>query len=116
MNGICHVEIPCTDFEKVKKFYDDVFGWKTDVMPQMDYAVFKTPDGVGGGFSTKAKISKEAGILLYIETDDIDSTLKKIEGSGGKSIQQKTQISPEYGYYAVFSDNEGNVMGLWSKN
>ena len=114
MNGICHVEIPCTDFEKVKKFYGDVFGWETQLMPEMDYAMFKAPDGIGGGFSKQLKTS-ETGILFYIEVEDIETTLKKVDGASGKTVTPKTQISPEVGYFAVFTDSENNVIGLWAK-
>jgi predicted enzyme related to lactoylglutathione lyase len=116
MNGICHVEIPCKDFEKIRKFYGDVFGWETQTMAEMDYAMFKAPEGPGGGFSKQAKIAPEAGVFIYIEVGDMDATLKKIETAGGKMVQPKTQISPDFGYYAVFHDIEGNMIGLWSKN
>jgi predicted enzyme related to lactoylglutathione lyase len=115
MNGICHIEIPCTDLNKAARFYGDVFGWETQMIPEMDYAVYKAPDGVGGGFSKSARISDEAGIMLYIEVEDIPATLKKIEASGGKQIKEKTRISPEHGYFGLFVDGEGNAVGLWSK-
>jgi len=35
MNGFCHIEIPCTDFGKIGKFYTDVFGWKVTEAPEM---------------------------------------------------------------------------------
>ncbi len=114
MNGICHVEIPCTDFEKVKKFYSDVFGWETQIIPEMDYAMFKGKDGPGGGFSKQLKVS-ETGILFYIEVEDIEATLKKIDASGGTTITGKTQISPEIGYFAIFTDSENNIIALWAK-
>ena len=114
MNGICHVEIPCTDFEKVKKFYGDVFGWETQIIPEMDYAMFKVKDGPGGGFSKQLKVSG-TGILFYIEVEDIEAMLKKVNDAGGKTVTAKTQISPEVGYYAIFTDSENNIIGLWAK-
>ena len=114
MNGICHVEIPCTDFEKMKKFYGDVFGWETQIIPEMDYAMFKAKDGPCGGFSKQLKTS-ETGILFYIEVEDIEAALKNVEGAGGKTVTGKTQISPEVGYFAIFTDSENNVIGLWAK-
>lgn len=38
----------------------------------------------------------------------------KIEASGGKIMVPKTQISPEYGYMAMFVDTEGNRIALHS--
>jgi predicted enzyme related to lactoylglutathione lyase len=116
MNGICHIEIPCTDLNKAAKFYGDVFGWETQIIPEMNYAMFKAPDGIGGGFSKDTKVSSEAGVMLYIEVEDIPAALKKIEAGGGKQIKEKTQISPEHGYFALFADGEGNMVGLWAKS
>ena len=42
--------------------------------------------------------------------------LAKIEDKGGQIINNKTKISDEHGYYALFKDTCGNYMGLWSKN
>jgi uncharacterized protein len=114
MNGICHIEIPCTDFEKAKNFYGGIFGWEIQVIPEMDYAMFKAPDGIGGGFSKQLKVS-DSGILFYIEVEDIEVALKKAESAGGQIVKEKTQISPEIGYFGIFADSENNIMGLWSK-
>ena len=115
MHGICHVEIPCRDFEKTGKFYSAVFGWKVETAPGMDYAMFQTPEGVGGGFSKQAKITAEPGVFIYIEVEDIKAALVKIEENGGRKITGRTQISPEFGYFGVFEDVEGNAIGLWSR-
>jgi len=114
MNGICHVEIPCTDYEKVTEFYGDVFGWESQIIPEMNYATFKTGDGPGGGFSKELKVS-ESGVLFYIQVEDIDASLKKIETAGGQMVKGKTPISPEFGFFGIFTDSEGNVIGLWAQ-
>ncbi len=114
MNGICHVEIPCTDYEKAKKFYGDVFDWEVQVIPEMDYAMFKGKDGPGGGFSKQLKVS-DTGVLFYLEVEDIEAALKKIDTAGGQMVKEKTQNSPEVGYYGIFTDSDGNVIGLWSQ-
>ena len=43
-------------------------------------------------------------------------TIKKAEETGGATVVGKTQISPDFGYFAHIKDLEGNVIGLWSKN
>jgi predicted enzyme related to lactoylglutathione lyase len=115
MNGVCHLEIPAKDFEKVKKFYGAMFNWEFTEMKDWNYLLFKAPDGVGGGFDKSYDISAKPGIVFYIEVDDIDSSLKKAESLGGKCIKPKTQISPEFGYLAFVSDLDGNHIGLWCK-
>ena len=40
--------------------------------------------------------------------------MNRVEAAGGKIMVPKTQISPDYGYMAVFIDTEGNRIGLHS--
>ena len=116
MNGFCHIEIPSKDYEKASKFYKAVFGWETEMIPEMDYAMYKAPSGINGGFNKHLQLNSKAGVLLYIEVENIETTLKKIEENGGKEIQGKTEIAPEMGFTGLFTDSEGNNLGLWSKD
>ena len=115
MNGFCHVEIPSKDYDKASAFYKEVFDWEIQMIPEMDYAMYKAPSGVNGGFNKHLEINAKAGVLLYIEVENIDTTLKKIIENGGKSVQGKTEIAPEMGFFALFADSEGNNLGLWAK-
>ncbi len=113
MNQFCHIELPASDYDKVKQFYGEIFGWKFQQMDNFDYLLYQTPDGVGGGFDKNMKPSSGAGPLIHIQVTEIDSILPRIEQMGGKMVKPKTQISPEIGHYAVFHDCEGNTMGLF---
>ena len=112
MHKICHIEIPTNDKSKSKEFYSKVFDWKIEEMD--DYMVFSPSEGVGGGFDTKRKPCAD-GVVLYIEVEEIEKKLKEIEDAGGKIDRPKTKISDEYGYFAIFQDPLGNLLGLWSK-
>jgi len=111
MHGFCHIEIPTTDSKKSNEFYSKLFGWKMNVS-NPDYIAFSTPDNQSGGFSGKP--IKE-GVVLYIEVEDIDKKLAEIEAAGGKTVKGKTGISPEFGFYGLFTDVCGTIMGLWAK-
>jgi len=115
MNGFCHIEIPSEDFTKAKKFYGELFDWTFQEMPGADYLLFKPPDGVGGGFSKGYEFVEKPGVLLLIEVADINGIIEKAVAIGGSRVKEKTQITPEYGYYAVIRDLEGNQLGLWSQ-
>jgi predicted enzyme related to lactoylglutathione lyase len=53
--------------------------------------------------------------LIYLNGNpDVQNVLDKVEAAGGKIVVPKTQISPEYGYMAVFIDTEGNRVALHS--
>jgi len=115
MHGICHVEIPSKDFEKAKKFYGGLFGWECQILAEMNYMMFKPQDGPGGGFDKSLEIAAKPTISIYIEVEDIEAAIKKAKGLGGKCLKGRTEISPEYGYYAFLSDLEGNRIGIWGK-
>jgi len=114
---IVHMEIPFTDLNQAKEFYERVFDWEiTLTTGYEDYAFFKdAEDGIGGAFQKSDK-PIEDGIMLYINVDDIPKLLDEVEKAGGKKIQDKTKISDEHGFYAVFKDSCGNLMGLWSRS
>jgi predicted enzyme related to lactoylglutathione lyase len=65
-----------------------------------------------GGFH---KPSTTDGPLIYLNGNpDLQNILDKVEKAGGKIMVPKTEISPEYGFMAVFIDTEGNRIGLHS--
>ncbi|SYZ74582.1 conserved hypothetical protein [Candidatus Zixiibacteriota bacterium] len=114
MNGFCHIEIPCTDLKRISKFYNSVFSWESKEYPEMQYIVFKAPEGVSGGFSKDLKAApKGTGPLMHIMVNDIEAYFKKIEASGGKTVRPKTAI-PGIGHYGVFSDTEGNEIAMFT--
>jgi predicted enzyme related to lactoylglutathione lyase len=113
MHGFCHFEIPTTDSSKSGDFYAKLFGWKLDASTP-DYTMFTTPDDEGGGFTTMSKPTNN-GVIMYIEVEDIDAKLREIEAAGGKKVKPKAGISPEFGFYALFTDPSGNIMGLWGR-
>jgi predicted enzyme related to lactoylglutathione lyase len=115
---ICHVELPTHDLDATVRFYETLFGWTFERIPGFDtYATFRTPGGLGGGVDAgpNAETPSGAGPILHVETDDIEATLSRIEGLGGKTIVEKTKISDEFGFFALFLDNVGNRLGLWSR-
>ena len=113
-HNICHVEIPTTDFDKAKTFYSNLFGWKITAMPNMDYLAFETGATPGGGFNKVDKVASagEQGVLIYVSVDDIQGSLAKIMELGGNVVKEKTEI-PNLGWYALFVDPEGNLLGIF---
>ncbi|MGD2157275.1 MAG: VOC family protein [Anaerolineales bacterium] len=110
---IAHIEFSARDREEAGKFYSEVFGWKVQQMPEMNYATFEAEGGPGGGFNPVTEDYPAGTIFVYIQTDDIEATLKEIEAAGGKTIIPKTVI-PSVGWYAFFSDPTGNKVALYT--
>jgi len=114
----CHIGLFTTDPEKTKAFYETIFGWTFQLIPGFDtYLMFTTPSGLGGGFDSGPNMEPPGttGPILHIEVEDIDATLAQIGEAGGATIAPKTKISDEFGHFAVFTDNVGNRMALWSQ-
>lgn len=122
-NAISWFEIPATDMKRAQKFYETIFGISMipmdmenikmcmfpldDMMTQVGGAIVDS-----GGFH---KASLTDGVLIYLNGNpDVQHVLDKVEAAGGKIMVPKTQISPEYGFMAVFADTEGNRIGLHS--
>ena len=119
MHNIVHIQIKVTDLALAMKFYHEIFNWKV-YMSVADYlAIFEideTGESVGGGFLLTNKPPQDTNVLLFINTDNINDSLKKIEAKGGKTVIGKTALPGNHGFSARFSDPFGNVLGLFSES
>lgn len=122
-NAISWFEIPTTDIDRAQKFYENIFGISMMPIefPLMKMRMFPLDDmmtDVGGALVDSGgfhKASATDGPLIYLNANpDVQNVLDKVEAAGGKISVPKTQISPEYGYMAVFEDTEGNRIALHS--
>ncbi len=112
--NIVHVEIPAANVEGAGKFYEALFGWKLLHFPEMNYTMWEAGDGDEyGGFPEVSAENPAGQVLVYIDSDDIEADLKKVEKLGGKVLHQKAEISGT-GWFGVFQDPTGNVLGLYT--
>jgi hypothetical protein len=112
-HSICHIEIMATDLAKAQKFYSELFGWKiTAWKGSPDYLMFDTGKEPGGGIMRAEKVNPGDGILLYVYVEDIEKYLNKARQLGGKIVKEKAEI-PNVGWFGLFSDLDGNVIGLF---
>jgi hypothetical protein len=113
-------ELYVNDFEKSKKFYSDLFGWKFNESLSMGvpyWNIFTGEGSLSGGLMKKtAPEHSGQAVVLYVETDDLEATLNKVVSLGGTVETGKTRISESSGYFGLFKDIDGNVVGLWSKS
>jgi hypothetical protein len=112
-------ELYVNDFEKSKDFFSQLFGWEFNLSQGTNspYWNIKTGEGSIGGGLMKKEVPEHSGqsVVLYIETDNIEETLSKAVSLGGSLITPKTLINENAGYFALFNDIDGNVIGLWGK-
>jgi predicted enzyme related to lactoylglutathione lyase len=117
---IIHFEIPANDLEKIKSFYEKVFGWNIVQAPgPIEYWVIQTvptdPKGMllrpgvnGGMYKRQVPESKP---INYFSVESISDFLDKIVKHGGKVTQPKQEV-PEVGWIAAAEDPEGNAFAL----
>lgn len=120
-NAVSWIEIPVIDFERAKAFYSAIFDYE---MSEMDMGPLKMGflpsdqenGGVGGAIVWgDDNEPNKTGTRVYLNGgDDLTLVLDRVEAAGGKVVMQKTEITPEFGYYATFEDIEGNHMSLHS--
>jgi predicted enzyme related to lactoylglutathione lyase len=122
-NALNWFEIPTVDFERAKKFYEAVFQAEMEIltMPEFDQTMAFFPsdqaEGVGGSI-VKSPDAKPAqvGSLIYLNGgDDLSKPLGRVEAAGGKIAIPKTTLGP-HGFFATFTDTEGNLVGFHSPN
>ncbi|MBI1800813.1 MAG: VOC family protein [Chloroflexi bacterium] len=104
---IVHLEISAKNPAVSDQFYASVFGWAIEVDSKFNYHQFRAEGGPGGAFV------EGEGIIPYIYTDDVDTSLARVEAAGGKTISPKMEI-PGTGWFALFSDPAGNRIGLFT--
>ena len=121
-NAISWFEIPATNLDRAQKFYEAIFDitmTKLD-LENLKMRLFPTEDewGVGGAVCYSPNFYKPSatdGPLVYLNGNpDLQIILDRIEKAGGKVLVKKTEISPDYGYMAIFQDTEGNRIALHS--
>lgn len=111
--NVVHVEIPAANVEAAATFYEALFGWKIQRVPEMNYTMWEDGSGSGGGFNPVSDENPAGQVLVYIHSDDIEADLKKVEKLGGKVVHPKTEI-PQTGWFGVFQDPTGNVLALYT--
>jgi predicted enzyme related to lactoylglutathione lyase len=116
-NPVVHWELMSRDPEKVSAFYEKLFGWKINVYGPMNYRIVETggEPGINGGIAQLQCEEANApppGTLFYIAVDDLAAYRDRIKGAGGQ-IHIEEQEVPEMGWFCLFSDPEGRMMGLW---
>ncbi len=121
-NSLNWFEIPVTDMQRAKHFYQVIFGMHMDESTMMGMQMAFFPYESGNGKASGALVQGDGlmpgqqGSLIYLNANPaMDGVLEKIESIGGTIVMPKTQISPEIGYMAIFIDSEGNKLALHSQ-
>lgn len=113
-------EIPVADFSRARKFYEQLLDFEMHVVideEKFKMGLLSSEAGTVGGaivwHPEFYKPSAQDGPLLYLNANpDLTTVLNKVVKAGGNIIIPKRQVSPQFGFMAVFTDSEGNRLAL----
>ena len=122
MNTINWFEIPVTDTTRAMTFYSHLlaselerveYGGGDMVMLPCDHG---SESAVGGALSRSPHCTPSAtGTVVYLAAQNfeggLDGCIARAEEAGGEIVAPRTDIG-EHGFFALFKDSEGNVVGL----
>jgi uncharacterized protein len=125
-NAITWFEIPVTDMERAKKFYETILDIKLvtqktegdieamELFPRLPDTIMGRSDVVSGGLIKAKRLHPSGeGTLIYLNANpDIAKTIERVESAGGKIILPRTK-NPA-GYASIITDTEGNKIGLYA--
>jgi len=124
MDKIVHFEIPCSDLNRAKKFYSELFGWEIKPYPGDEgeeylraIATNSDKDGksmdkgaINGGLQKKGE--RASTTTLVIQVKNINEAVEKVKNNGGEIKVEPEEIGG-MGMYAQFDDPDGHRMGLF---
>ncbi|MGO0060799.1 VOC family protein [Brevibacillus fluminis] len=111
------VEIPVSNMERAKTFYEQIFQVEMQSMVTGDseYTFFPVQEQTNGGALVKGPHHKPFadGVTVYLDgKPDLATILSRVPEAGGQVIMEKTYAGPHAGYLGMFIDSEGNRIGL----
>ncbi len=120
MPRVTHFEIHADHPAKLAAYYAELFGWKVQHMPQINYWMIDTSEGqepgINGGLVQRrgAKAVDGQPVNSYVCTvsvSSVDECFSKALKGGGTPALAKMAI-PHVGWVAYVKDPDGNIFGL----
>lgn len=115
---IAFFEIPTADFRRAIDFYETVLNVKLSVFEcETEKMACFTEQGetVGALSYASGYLPAEQGVLIHFHCEDIEQTLQEVLRKNGKVVIPKTKIEVDgRGWFALFTDSEGNRIGLYA--
>jgi len=104
-------EVPAANADRASGFYSGLFGYEigASAMEGFDYRMFQPAEDQGGAIMPSETAG--SGLIVYLDTDDIDASVAKVRELGGTADDK--QPVPTHGWFAACKDTEGNSFSLW---
>lgn len=131
MSPVVHFEMPAKDNKRVKKFYEEAFGWQmVQLGEEMGGYILanttevdektqrpKEPGAINGGFfGYDPKNLKLQYPSIVISVENLDKAMEAVKKAGGKVLGASKEGEPDnipgIGLYISIEDSEGNRVGM----
>ena len=112
-NPVVHFELGCKDLKKTTAFYTSLFGWTPTGIPQASLLQTNAAEGIQGHITSLGH-EPHNYVTFYIQVEDINDHLSRIEQAGGMKLIGPVTL-PDGKQFAWFKDPEGNMVGLVTK-
>jgi hypothetical protein len=118
-NPVGWFEIYVQDMARAKAFYEKVFDGTLQKLegPDDEMWAFPMQDNKWGAAGALVRMagfpSGGNSTMVYFSCDDCAVEAVRAAESGGKVVREKFSIGP-YGFIALVTDTEGNMIGLHS--
>jgi predicted enzyme related to lactoylglutathione lyase len=117
--AVTHFEIYAEQPAALADFYRDLFGWRVEQAPGVDYWRIETAPGaapgaakgIGGGLLFRP-IPGPRSWVHYLHVPSLEQTVERLVALGGAVVRPKSAV-PKTAWYAVVSDPQGNIFALW---
>lgn len=114
---VAFFEVLSPDAPRAQQFYADLFDWAIAADPSMGgFGLVDTRAGDGaipGGIGPVIE-GGHPGVTFYVRVGDLAAALDRAEQLGGKRVLPPTELPNDYGTIAMFTDLDGNTVGLWA--
>ncbi|MBS1771230.1 MAG: VOC family protein [Bacteroidetes bacterium] len=133
-NPVVHFEMGYFDGARMKKFYENAFGWGLQQMgPEMGNYILaqtadtdangmvQTPGTINGGFYQKVENPLSHAPSVVISVPDIKAAMAAVEANGGTILgamdesgqpSMEPMMIPGVGLWISFQDTENNRVSL----
>lgn len=110
-------ELATDDVEGAKRFYTEVFGWRTEDMDMGEAGTYtllkRNGDPDAGGIAQKQPGAPSGAVWYpYLATDDLDAGVSKAKELGATVILEPVEM-PTVGRFAILIDPTGATFGLF---
>ncbi len=120
-HAIAWFEIPVIDFDRARRFYSTIFDYTMPEMIMGDIRMgilpYQLGVGIGGAICQgESYVPSPGGTRVYLNAEpDLGLVMVRVAEAGGQIVLTKTFINAETGYFGLFTDTEGNQVGLYSR-